>query len=294
MITTEKAVLTAEATIDAPVEKVWEFWTNPKHIINWNKASDDWFTPWAEHDLRPGGKFVSRMEARDGTVGFDFEGEYTNVVLYQVIESVLSDGRKVKVEFWPEGTQSTGVIESFEAEETHSLDLQKQGWQAIMDNFKQYVESSDKFERLRFEIEINAPAEKVYQVMLNSDTYSEWTSVFNPSSRMEGSWAKGSKIRFLGTDKDGKVEGMVTSVRENIPNRYVSLEHYGMVSDNQEIVSGPEIQSWAGSQENYFYQEKDGKTKLTVELDSNAEFKVYFSDTYPQALEKLKEICERN
>jgi uncharacterized protein YndB with AHSA1/START domain len=294
MITTERAVLTAEATINAPVEKVWEFWTNPKHIINWNKASDDWFTPWAEHDLKPGGRFVSRMEARDGSMGFNFEGEYAEVVQYQLIESVLGDGRKVKVEFWPEGTQNTRVIESFEPEDTHSLDMQKQGWQSIMDNFKQYVEASDKFERIRFEIEIDAPAEKVYRIMLDNNTYNEWTSVFNPSSRYEGSWDKGAKLRFVGTDKDGKVEGMVSKVRENIPNRYVSIEHYGMVSDGQEIVSGPEIQSWAGSQENYFFEEKDGKTKLTIELDSNAEFKLYFSDTYPKALEKLKEICERN
>lgn len=293
MITTEKAVLTAEATINAPVEKVWEFWTNPKHIINWNKASDDWFTPWAENDLRQGGKFKSRMEARDGSMGFDFEGEYTNVVLYQVLESVLGDGRKVKVEFWPEGTQNTRVIESFEAEDMNSLDMQKQGWQAIMDNFKQYVEASDKFERIRFEIEINAPAEKVCRLMLSEGSYNEWTAAFNPTSRFEGSWEKGSKIRFVGTGQDGKTEGMVSRIRENIPNRYVSIEHYGLVSDNQEIVSGPEVQSWAGSQENYFFVEENNKTKLTVEVDCNAEFKVYMAEAWPKALDKLKEMCER-
>lgn len=294
MITTEKNVLTAEATIQAPVEKVWEFWTNPEHIINWNNASDDWFTPWAELDLRPGGKFVSRMEARDGSEGFNFEGEYTNVVPLQVIESVLDDGRKVKVEFRPEGTQSTRILESFEAEEMNSPELQKEGWQAIMDNFKRYVESSDKFERVRFVIEINAPAEKVYRTMLNESTYNEWTYMFSPTSRFEGSWEKGAKIRFVGSNEDGKTEGMVSRVRENIPNRYVSVEHFGLINDGQEIVSGPEVQNWAGSLENYFYEEEAGKTKLTIELDTNPEFKAFFIETYPKALEKLKELCERN
>lgn len=291
MITTEKAILKAEANIDLPVEKVWELWTEPKHIVNWNNASDDWFTRWAENDLRTGGSFSSRMEARDGSMGFEFQGEYTNVIQYQVIESVLGDGRKVKIEFWPDGNQ-TRILESFEAEDTHSLEMQQQGWQAIMDNFKRYAMISERLERIRYDIEIHASAEKVFNTMLGENTYNDWTAVFNPSSRFEGSWEKGSKIRFIGVNQEGKTEGMLSRIRENIPNRYVSIEHYGMISDGREIESGPEIQSWAGSMENYFFEEENNITKLTIEVDSNAEFKAYFSETWPQALQKLKEMCE--
>lgn len=139
METQEKTTITVQNTINAPVEKVWEYWTKPEHITGWNNASDDWFTPRAENDLRPGGKFSFRMEARDGSMGFDYGGDYDVVSQNDTIESTLGDGRKVKVIFIPEGN-STKVVESFEAEGTHSIEMQRGGWQAILDNFKKYVE----------------------------------------------------------------------------------------------------------------------------------------------------------
>jgi uncharacterized protein YndB with AHSA1/START domain len=133
--------ITVEATIDAPADKVWKFWTMPEHIVQWNNASDDWHTPRAENDLRAGGKFLSRMEARDGTVGFDFEGIYEKVQINKLIEYGLADGRKVKVSFLPEG-ERTRVIETFDAEKINSPELQKAGWQAILNNFKRYAEKN--------------------------------------------------------------------------------------------------------------------------------------------------------
>jgi uncharacterized protein YndB with AHSA1/START domain len=136
-----KTVITVENVINAPAGKVWEYWTKPEHIIKWNNASDDWHTPRAENDLRTGGKFSSRMEAKDGSMGFDFGGVYDAVRTNEYIEYTLGDGRVVKISFIPEGSK-TKVIENFEAENTHSEEMQRSGWQAILDNFKKYVEES--------------------------------------------------------------------------------------------------------------------------------------------------------
>lgn len=132
--------ITVETTIYAPIQKVWECWKQPEHITKWNNASNDWFTPHAENDLKPGGKFVYRMEAKDGSMGFDFGGMYDVVKDNEYIEYTIGDGRKVKVTFSTEG-DTTKVMESFEAENAHSLELQKTGWQNILDNFKTYTES---------------------------------------------------------------------------------------------------------------------------------------------------------
>ena len=140
MDTQEKTVITVETIVNAPVAKVWEYWTKPEHITKWNFASDDWHSPRAENDLRTGGKFSARMEAKDGSMGFDFGGVYDDVRENEYIEYTLGDDRKVKIYFKGQG-DSTHVKESFEAENTHSIELQRGGWQAIMDNFKKYVES---------------------------------------------------------------------------------------------------------------------------------------------------------
>lgn len=136
-----KRAITVRATIAAPLEKVWKCWTNPSDIVKWNNASDDWHTPSATNDLRRGGKFTSRMEAKDGSSGFDFEGVYDEVIINEYIEYTLADDRKVKIQFILNGDQSE-VIETFEAENENSVDLQRMGWQAIMDNFKKHVESN--------------------------------------------------------------------------------------------------------------------------------------------------------
>lgn len=137
---TSRNVITVNNTINAPVKKVWEYWTKPEHITLWNNASDDWHTPSAENDLRVGGKFIARMEAKDGSMGFDFGGVYDAVKENEYIEYTMDDGRKVIVRFTSKGDQ-TDVVESFDAEETNSIDMQRDGWQAILNNFKKYTES---------------------------------------------------------------------------------------------------------------------------------------------------------
>ena len=137
---TNRNVITVTNTINAPVKMVWEYWTKPEHITQWNNASDDWHTPRAENDLRTGGKFTSRMEAKDGSMGFDFGGVYDAVKENEYIEYTMEDGRKVNVRFTSKGDQ-TEVVESFDAEETNPIDMQQDGWQAILNNYKRYVES---------------------------------------------------------------------------------------------------------------------------------------------------------
>ena len=127
----------------APLERVWECWTNPEHITEWNAASDDWHTPQATNDLREGGTFTSRMEAKDGSVGFDFTGTYTSVIPHKKIAYVMEDGRTVEVDFEDLGGGEVTVRETFQAEQENPLDMQKQGWQAILDRFKGYVEANN-------------------------------------------------------------------------------------------------------------------------------------------------------
>ncbi len=292
MKTAENTLITVETSIEAPVEKVWNSWTNPNHIIHWNFASDDWHCPKAENDVRDGGKFNWRMEAKDGSVGFDFSGEYTHVQPNKFIEETIDDGRKVKITFETAGNQ-TRVTEIFEAEMQNPVDLQKNGWQAILNNFKKHVEALDNFETLHFEILIEASPEKVYSIMLDKKFYSDWTSVFSPTSGFQGSWEKGKEIRFIGIDADGKTMGMISTVEENKPNQFVSLLHKGIIRAGEEIKDGPEKNEWAGAHENYIFEQQDGNTLLTIEVDSNSKFKQYLNETFPKALNRLKTICEQ-
>ncbi len=136
-----KTPITIQSTINAPLEKVWKFYTTPEDIMQWNNASDDWHTPKAENDLRVGGKFVSRMEAKDGSMGFDFWGIYDEVKPNELIEYTMGDGRKAKVTFTANENQTTVVV-AFEPEDENSRELQQGGWQAILDNFKKFTESN--------------------------------------------------------------------------------------------------------------------------------------------------------
>ena len=140
METTSAKQITVETTVNAPVAKAWEFWSNPEHIPHWCFASDEWHAPHAENDLRIGGKFKTTMAAKDGSFGFDFEGEYTNVVQHQLVEYVLGDSRKVSIQFTDLGN-ATKVVEIFDMENTHSEEMQRDGWQAILNNFKKYTET---------------------------------------------------------------------------------------------------------------------------------------------------------
>ncbi len=133
--------ITVSATVNAPLEKVWERYTAPDHITKWNFASDDWQCPWAKNDLKVGGKYAARMEAKDGSFGFEFEAIYDVVKPKEELSYTMPDGRKATNLFKANGAQ-TIVETTFDAESENSVEMQKGGWQAILDNFKKYAEAN--------------------------------------------------------------------------------------------------------------------------------------------------------
>ena len=141
METTDKIKITVEVTVKASVDKVWDLWTSPAHITKWNQASDDWHTPSAQNDLHPRGKFLYRMEARDGSSGINFWGVYDEIKKNHLIAYTTGDGRKVKITFTRIGAE-TKVVEIFEAESTNPPEMQRQGWQAILESFKKHAEAN--------------------------------------------------------------------------------------------------------------------------------------------------------
>lgn len=150
--------------------------------------------------------------------------------------------------------------------------------------------------KLQFKININAPVARIYDFMLglsSKSTYEQWTTLFNPTSTYQGSWDKGNKILFIGVDEKGEKGGMVSEIADNIPNRFVSIRHYGLLKANIEITEGPEVEKWANGFENYTFEENNGITTVTVELETTEDFLDYMNQTYPKALSKLKEICEK-
>lgn len=147
-------------------------------------------------------------------------------------------------------------------------------------------------QKLHFKIEIDAPKEKVWNTMLNDETYRIWTEVFAPGAYYEGSWNKGSKILFLAPDEKGKLGGMLSRIKENRLYEFISIEHLGMVNDGKEDITSDEVKNWAGALENYTFKEKNGKTEVVVEMDSNESYAEMFNDMWPRALQKLKELAE--
>ena len=150
--------------------------------------------------------------------------------------------------------------------------------------------------KIQFTITINALANKVYTNMLglnDKSTYEQWTALFNPTSTYEGSWEKGQKMFFVGVDENGEKGGMVSRIADYVPNQFVSIQHYGLVKGSEEITTGPEVEKWANGLENYTFEESNGVTTVTIDLDTADEFEDYMNEFYPQALNKLKELCEQ-
>lgn len=147
--------------------------------------------------------------------------------------------------------------------------------------------------KLRYSKQINAPKKEVHRIMLDKPTYEIWTSAFNPSSTFEGNWEKGTKMYFLGICDDGKREGMVSEIAENIPGEIVSIWHKGILDGDKEITEGPQVEKWGNIYEIYRFEEHDGITTLSIEQDLEESYKEYFDEAWGKALHRLKEICEK-
>lgn len=146
--------------------------------------------------------------------------------------------------------------------------------------------------KVNYAIVINAPAEKVFRTMIDKPTYQQWTATFNPTSTFEGSWNKGEKIYFIGFGEDGKKGGMVARIAENIANRFISIQHLGILDGDNEITEGPMVESWQGALENYTFSETNDVTTLSVDVDTDEKYLDYFNDAWPKALGVLKDLCE--
>lgn len=152
--------------------------------------------------------------------------------------------------------------------------------------------------RFKYEISIQRPAGLVYDHMLglgNKSTYEEWTTIFSPTSTYEGNWDEGSKILFVSVNDNGEKAGMVSRILENSVNKFVSIQHYGILKSGEEITEGPDVEEWSGGLENYsFKKEAEDVTTVFIEIDAAEEHEEYMNNLYPNALQKLKEICERD
>ncbi|MBK8983827.1 MAG: SRPBCC domain-containing protein [Ignavibacteria bacterium] len=148
--------------------------------------------------------------------------------------------------------------------------------------------------KLKISETINSPKEKVWENTFGENTYPEWTEVFAPGSHVKGSWEKGSRIKFLAPDNEGKMQGMLSEIVENKPFEFLSIKHLGFIKDGAEDTESPEVKAWAPSFENYTFTETDGVTLLTVEMDTTDEYYDYFMETWPKALQKIKHICEKS
>lgn len=133
--------ITVEIAVERPIAQVWECWTSPEHIVQWAFASDDWEAPAAQNDVRVGGRFVTTMAAKDGSTKFDFSGEYTEVTPHELIAYRMDDGRMARIEFIAEENGAVKIVETFDMEHENSEELQRAGWQAILENFKKHTES---------------------------------------------------------------------------------------------------------------------------------------------------------
>ncbi len=179
----ETTKITVQSTIQADTQKVWDFYTQPEHIIGWNFASDDWHCPRATNDLRVGGKFSARMEAKDGSYGFDFNTQYDEVEVHEKIAYTMEDGRKAAITFSGENG-ATLVTVTFDAENQNDLEMQRSGWQAILDNFKKYVElkalrffefSVDKENStIYIKRDFNASLQRVWQAWTTAELLDRW------------------------------------------------------------------------------------------------------------------------
>ncbi|MEZ4910909.1 MAG: SRPBCC domain-containing protein [Saprospiraceae bacterium] len=277
-----------KTVVNAPISIVWNLWITPYHVMKWNNATEDWYTPKAKNNLILGKTFSYTMASRDGAHSFDFWGTYDEVIPKSLIAYTLGDGRKVKVNFSDSGS-GVEVMETFELENMNSPELQEQGWQAILNNFKKYTESLLP-NLLQYSCVIPADPKHIYNTMIGNDTYAGWTKIFNPTSRFEGSWQKGQLIFFLGEGEDGKSGGMVSMIAENMDSEHISISHIKewTVDDSlSKEYAVPEDPSF----ENYSFIPVAEGTLLVVDmLGGVVAYKEYFDETWPKALDQLSKI----
>lgn len=298
-----------EIVIDKPKQEVFNY-------IKFLKNQEN-FGVWYKMDST----MTKTYEGTDGTVGFIYkwkgdkmgEGKQTitNITEGEKVESDLDFGFGEPAQAYfsvkAQSTTQTLVKWGISGETPYPFnfmslffDMGKDFEQGLI-NLKDILENKqlsniNLMKTVQYTINIKASAEKVYNTMLGINdikTYEQWTSAFNPTSTCEGKWEKGSKMYFIGIDESGKRGGMVSEIEDIVVNKFVSIRHYGLLDGDVEITSGTEVEKWAGGHENYTFEEKQGVTTVTVDIDIAEDFVDYMNESYPKALAKLKAICEQ-
>jgi uncharacterized protein YndB with AHSA1/START domain len=278
-------LITVSVTVHASVSKAWNYYTNPIHITGWNFASDDWCCPWAKNDLQVGGLFSSRMEARDGSEGFEFGGYYTEVQTETMTKYIMGDPSKIsdtdriaEVRFEKLGENETKVTVEFQPETENPIEMQQGGWQSVLDNYKKYVERINETE-----ITIKARAEKVWKAI----TTSQGVESYLPGMKVVSSWNVGSEVEYTCYNKDGSImmwndnemiwKGVIT---ELAPNKRYVVEYNGSTGIEKEIYE--------------LSEENDGTTKLIfVQTATTPEVAKNYEDGNQESLQLLKNYLEK-
>jgi len=300
-----------EIVINKPKQEVFDYLRLIKNQKN--------FGVWYRMDTA----MKMEYEGTDGTVGFTYTWDGPKMGKGKQVLTNIVEGERIDFDlFFMESSDAAKGYFTV-AEKSPSETLVKWGisgrtpypWNLMslffdmgkdfeqgLKNLKEILESMPSpvktatMKKLQYKISINAPAAKVYNNMLgigDIKTYEQWTAPFNPTSTYKGTWEKGGKIYFIGIDDKGKQGGMVSEIEENIPNKFVSIRHYGILDGDKEITEGPEVEKWAGGHENYTFEETNGVTTVTIDLDTTEDFVAYMDAACPKALEKLKEISEK-
>ena len=224
------------------------------------------------------------MEAKDGSFGFDFEAIYDEIKAGEGFTYSFGD-RKATVEFNSVGNQ-TEIKIVFDPENDNPIEMQKGGWQAILNSFKSYVENLKlEFKKVSFSIQINASKQKVWEALWSEANYGQWTSVFGEGNKAISDWNEGSKIQFVANDGGG----LFSIIEKNVINEQIIFKHLGELKNGEEIPN-----EWSGAREKYFLEEINGTTTLRVEMDTKEECTDYFNDAFPKALQIIKQISEIN
>ncbi len=281
---------TVSRLINVPKDLAFKTYLDPEANLQWNYASEGWSTPFARIDAKVGGVMEIGYRSADGQFEFTLEGKFTEIVENEKIVYVMSDGREVVVSFEDSDGQTKVSIE-LTLEETHTEEQQREGWGMILQHFETYVLKVANPERavIKKSIIIKANAEKVWQTLLDDESYRIWTEPFCEGSYYESELKLGAKILFKSPQGGGLSSRIVTF----IPNYQVSFEHLGFLApDGKEDFDSEEVLGWKGCRETYTLNEDNGVTKLDVYCEINKKEFTTFDEMWSKAVEKVKVLAE--
>jgi uncharacterized protein YndB with AHSA1/START domain len=284
------STISISQNIKASPSQVFESYLNPKDNQRWQNAGGGWSTGFVNIDAQNGGRFEAEFKAADGVNDFVFGGTFDQIIPNQKINYTMDDGRKSEVLFEEISPNQTKVSINFEAENQNSAELQQQGWNQILVNFKTFVERkvNPKNAILVKNIEIKTSKEKVWETLLDQQSYQKWTAIFCEGSYYEGEMKLNNKIWFLSPGKSG----LSSLVKVLIPGFQVSFEHLGAVKNGVEDFESPEFLGWKGARETYTLTEKNGITNLEIYQDLTKTELEMFDKMWDKSLQKIKELSE--